>query len=371
MSELYTHYYANSRHDGFINAAANCTGKVAREYILPAEPDKFIEARLILASDNFLVVDAMTEIFCLDDKQNLLWRREKYYGSPIVISNGLIYFQSPARKDRMEAVDFQNRMIISDFVIFEIIDGSFLRLFEPTKEGLIANVQYTGMPEVSSDQFIVYRTDRESLGYEWSKRYLNDYISFLPLVNFEAGFLVTSNSKDVLIFDIDSKAGDTEPKNTFPLPSSSEDIFVSSDKRGLIYFGYCGREKIVLKCFDSSGKEIYETTAPEKFYGIDKVIAPPILANDYIYLLSAYNLVCFKNTKVEWQKAADGFTFSYATALSDNSILVARENILSHFDSNGTLLFSINLDDKITAPPVVNEKGRVFICTKSKIISIK
>lgn len=371
MSGIYTHYYANSRHDGFINAVANCTGKIAWEYVIPAEPDKFIEARLILLGDNFLIVDAMTEILCLDDKRNLLWRRDKYYGSPIVIDEGLIYFQSPARKDRMEAVDFQNNMIISDFVIFEIIDGSFLRLFEPAKEGLIANVQYSGIPEVSADQFIVYRTDKEGYGYDWSKRYLNDYIRLIPLVNFDAGFVLTSNSKDVLIFDIVSNAGDTEPKHTFPLPSASEDIFVSSGKDGLIYFSYCERDKIVLKCFNPKGTEIYEATAPEKFYNIDKIIAPPILANDNIYLLSAYNLVCFKDTKLLWQKTADGFAYSHATALSDNSILVAQENILSHFDSNGKELFSSKLDDKITAPPVVNAKGRVFVCSKSKIISLK
>lgn len=371
MNDIYTHYYSNSRHDGYINVVPNCNGSLNWKKEFSGYAEKHLENRVILISDELIIIDNMSEILCLDTKGNSLWKRDKWYGTQVVIRDKIIYYTSSSRKDRMEAVTFDNNLIIEDFIIWEIVQGSYLSLFEPARDELIAQIQYTGIQEASTDKFVIYKIGKKSLGYDWNKIFLKEASPLIPHVNFEKGFLLTAIHSDVLLFNLTNNKKDAEPQKTFPLPSLAGNVFVSSSKDGLLYFGYAEKDKVILKCYDQNGTELFKVENQEEFIGYNKVIAPPILVNDFIYLLSNHKLICINNAKIRWVISSEGLPFSYATGLADNSILVSQTNKIINYSSEGRVTFSFEIKEPISAPPVVDKNGMVYFCSKSKLYSLK
>jgi outer membrane protein assembly factor BamB len=349
----------------------NCKGELNWQKEFSGYQEKNLENRLLLYSSDRIIIDNISEILCLDIAGNLLWKRDKWYGSQIIIRDNLVYYTSSSRKDRMEAVTLDNKLAVEDFIIYDIIKESYLVLFEPYKKDFYAQAQYTAVMEVNSGKFIIYKTGTKIPGYEWSKIFFDEICPLIPLINFEKEFLLTASHSDVMLFDINTNKEDAEPKISFPLPTQSENIFVSSSKEGNLFFGYSEDDKIFLKCYDPEGKELYSIQVQEEFANVNKVIAPPILAEDLVYLLTKNKLICSSNGEVKWITSSEGLSFSYATALADNSILVAQGNLLKHFNSDSRQIFMYEANDTISAPPVVDKSGIVFFCTKTNLYSLK
>jgi len=371
MNDIYTHYYSNSRHDGYINVVPSCNGGLNWKKEFSGYAEKHLENRMILVSDERIFIDNMSEILCLDSKGNVLWKRDKWYGTQVIIRDKIIYYTSSSRKDRMEAVTFDNNLVIEDFIIWEIVEGSYLQLFEPFRAELIAQVQYTGVQEASIDKFVIYKIGKKSLGYDWNKIFLKEASPLIPLVNFEKKFLLTTTHSEVLLFNLAKNKKEAEPQKTFPLPSLAGNVFVSSSKDGLLYFGYGENDKVILKCYDQNGTELYKVENQEEFVGYNKVIAPPILVNDFIYLLTNHKLICIKDAKIKWVISSEGLPFSYATGLADNSILVAQTSKLLNISSEGKKKFSYDVKETISAPPILDKNGQVYFCTNLKLYSLK
>lgn len=371
MNDIYTHYFANSRHDGFINLAADCKGEVSWEFIVDNKPERHSETRIILVSDDKIFVDSMSEIVCLDISGKLLWKRDKWYGTQIVINNGSLFFTSAARKDRMHAVDFNNNLVLEDFVIWEIIDRSFLVLFEPSIDQLIAQVQYTGLQEVASDKIVIYKIGKKSLGYDWSKIYLDNTSLLIPLVNHNQKYLLTSNNTDILIFKLDEKNKTPEPNYSFPIPDKTENIFASSAEDGKFYLAYSFENKIILKCYDHQAIEFFTIEHQEEFYNFNKVVAPPILTKDLIYIVTEKRILCIRNESILWTYDWNGKPISHATGLADNSILLSQTDLILQLDSEGKKVFSKSFSDTLITPPVVDKTGKVLVASKSKIYCLE
>lgn len=371
MNDIYTHYFANSRHDGFINLIANCKGELIWEFVVADKPEKHSECRVILVADDKIILDAMSEIICLNTSGKPLWRRDKWYGTQIVINDGGIFFTSASRKDRMQAVDFNNNIILENFIIWEIIDRSFLVLFEPSIDQLIAQVQYTGLQEVASDKIVIYKIGKKSLGYDWSKIYTDNTSLLIPFVNHSKKYLLTSNNKDILLFNLDGKNKTPEPSVVLPLPDNTENIFVSSSEDGRFFLAYSFENKILLKCFDHQAKEIYAIEHLEDFYNFNAVVAPPVLTKELIYVITEKRVICIKNEVIIWTYDWNGKPISHATGLADNSILLSQTDILIQLDSEGKKIFSKNFSDTLVTPPVVDKDGKVLVASKSKLYCIE
>lgn len=372
MNDIYTHYYSNSRHDGYINVALNCKGELNWKKEFPGYAEKHLENRLVLVSDGRFIIDNMSEILCLDANGNQLWKRDKWYGTQVIIKDKILYYTSSSRRDRMEAVSLDNKIVLEDLILYEIVEGSYMQLFEPLKKDeIIAQVQYTGIQEASIDKLVVYKIGKRSLGYDWNKMFLKESCPFIPLVNTEKGFFLTATHSDVLLFDINKKERDIQPEISYPVPSKGGNIFVSSSTDGLIYFSYGEVDKVILKCYDQKGKELFKVESQEEYINFNKVIAPPILVNDLIYLLTKNKIFCIQNKKIKWTYDSKGLAFSFATGLADNSLLVAQTNKILNISSDNKLKFSYEIKDTISAPPIVDKNGLVYFCSKTKMYSLK
>lgn len=367
---MYTQYYANPGHDSYIDAVPHFSNELAWKVDISSDEEKEIANRLILTDGKHYYVDALTEIICIGNDANILWRRQKYYGSQIVYNDGSIYYQSPGRKDDMEAVDSGNRQIIAEYPIPGVIEESFLVLFQPDKKGIFAQVQYADLPEVSVPEFILYRADEKSIGYLWYKRYYNEISPAIPLVNFENDFVLTFSQSEGHIFNLSEKNGASEPDYSFNLPTERDTLFASSSKSGDIFLAWSTGNLISLKGIDRKAQEKYTIEMENDFVGGAPVIWPPILTPEgFIYILTGNRIFCVKEGKLLWNREVS--SAAYVTAFADNSVVIAAGKMIIHIDSAGVEKFIYEAEDQISAPVILNPDGGLIFCTKSVVYSLK
>ena len=366
---MYTQYYSNSKHNSFIDATPSLKGELVWELELAPKIKNETTNRLILSDGDQYYVDALTEIICIDNSGKENWRRQKWYGSPIVYNEGLIYYQSSERKDDMEAVDAENNLVIKEYPIHGVIEESYLVLFQPNKKDLIAQVQYADLPEVSIPEFTLFKSDKQSLGYVWHKRFNNEINSAIPMVNFEHNFILTFTQSQGHIFNLNEKKDSVEPDHSFELPEDRDSLFASSSEKGEIFITWSKGNKINLLCFNKLAEEIYKIEFENEFVGSEPIVHPPIITSDgYIFVLTGNKIFCVHQEKVIWQKAIANA--EYATAFGDNSVVVAAGNKLFYLDAQGEEKFVHETEEKISAPVILNHNGGFIFCTNNIVYSL-
>lgn len=366
VNNMYLQFYSNSRHDSFINAVPRVEGKILWQLDINNNKLSNLENRLILTDGKNYFLDALTEIICFSEDGKIKWKRSKWYGSQVVISDNLLFYQSPDRKDDMEAIDYQNNLVINKYPINGIIDESQLVLFQPDRNGLIAQVYYSDIVDTSVPEYIFYQALKKSMGYTWYKKYNNQICPSIPLVNFEKGFALTFSPDQGQIFILGNKSGQSKPDYQFDLPKNFSKIFASSSKEGDIYLAFSEEHFLTLKCLSSAGKEKYSVKVVDDFVLATHVICPPILTPDgFVFLLTKNKIFCTKGEKIIWTKSITDI--NYAAAFSDNSIIIAAANRIIKFDANGNEKLNYKASENISAPPVLDFEGRILFCTKSSV----
>lgn len=366
---MFTQFYSNPRHDSFINGVPSYKGKISWEFDSSFEKEKQLSNRLILSSSDNYFIDAITEIICLGPDGKIEWRRAKWYGSQIVCRNNLIYYQSPKRKDDMEAVDFKNNLVVSEYPINGVIEESNLVFFQPDENGLIAQVYYLDIVDTSTPEYIIYQSSKTNTGFTWFKRYINQICPAIPLVNYEKGFVLTFSQSEGQIFNFHGKSKESEPDYSFKLPDKKDALFVSSSKDGDIFLLWSSGSSVTLKCLSQEGKEKYSLKMENDFVGGMPVIMPPLLTPDgFIYVITGNKVFCVKEQKVIWTKQVLPATF--ATVFADNSLIVTAGKEILHLNSAGKTAFTFETEDLITAPVILNSKGGLLFCTKNKVFSM-
>lgn len=363
---MYTQYYSNSRHDSFINSIPKVNGKVLWELEINDQNVFNLENRAILTDGKDYFLDALTEIVCFSGDGKIRWRRPKWYGSQVILNNKLLFYQSSDRKDHMEAVDYQNNLIISKYRINGLGAKSHLVLFQPDINGIIAQVRYSDIVDTSEPEYLVYQSLKNEMKYSWFKRYKNQICPLLPLVNYEQGFVLTFSADQGQIFIIEKKTGDSNPDYSFNLPKDYSAIFASSSNEGDIFLVWSSKHFITLKCLGFDGKEKYSVEIVDDFVDAKPVLCPPILTHDgYIFIITKNRVFCIKDKKLIW------FTYirdiSFATAFADNSVIITAANKLIRFDANGNELLNYEADENISAPPVLDNEGRLIFCSKNNV----
>jgi hypothetical protein len=366
---MYTQYYSNSKHNSFIDAVPTVNGELAWKLELPSQMGKETANRLILSDGDQYYVDALTEIICVDNNGKELWRKQKWYGSPIVYNEGLIYYQSSERKDDLEAVDTNNKLVISKYPIQGVIEESYLVLFQPNKKELIAQVQYADLPEVSIPEFTLFKSDENSLGFTWHKRFNNEINSAIPFVNFEHKFILTFTQSEGHIFHLSGKKDSVEPDYSFELPKDKDALFASSSNKGEIFLTWSKGNKISLLCLNNLAEENFKIEFENEFVGSEPIVHPPIITSDgYIFVLTGNKIFCVNQEKVIWQKAINHA--EYATAFADNSVVIAAGNKLIYLDAQGEEKFVHEIEEKISAPIILNQNGGFIFSTNNIVYSL-
>lgn len=363
---MYTQYYSNSRHDSFINSIPKVNGKILREIEISDKSVSNLEIRVILTDGKDYFLDTASEIICFTGEGKIKWRRSKWYGSQVVLNNKLLFYQSAARKDDMEAVDYQNNIVISKYPINGVIDESQIILFQPDTDGLIAQIYYSDIVDTSVPEYLIFQALKKSLGFIWHKRYYNQICPSLPLVNYEKGFVLTFSPTQGQIFILGKKSDEADPDYSFDLPKDYNSVFASSSQEGDIYLASSSKHFVNLKCISFDGKEKYSVEVIDDFVDARPVLCPPILTPDgFVFILTNNKVFCIKDKKLIWSKLIRGI--NSATAFADNSIIIAAENKLIRLNAKGNESLNFEAEGKIFAPPVLDDQGRLMFCTNTTV----
>lgn len=160
MLILYSQLFANGCNTSYVDATVQAEGIIKWQKTICGKSEEKAEARSLLSMDDLILAEGLQSIYAFTNEGKELWTRRKWYGTPVVFYKGLLYFTSAERKSRMEAVDLSNQIHIRDFWMPNVVEDSYLSLFEPLENGLIAQVKFT------RDQPII-RKDRSSIKYNW------------------------------------------------------------------------------------------------------------------------------------------------------------------------------------------------------------
>ncbi|MBT8439513.1 MAG: hypothetical protein KJO91_07275 [Gammaproteobacteria bacterium] len=365
---IYAQLFASACNNSYVDLASEALGRIAWEKRISGDGVEQTETRLLLSSANTVLVVDDEIIYALDGAGKSLWSKEKWRNTPVVIRNEAIYHTSPADKTIMEAVDFKNNLQVKDFWIPDTGKYSSLVLFEPSREGLVAQVQYMPTPVEGEKSFIVYSVKQDGLGYEWSRSFDEEVSVAMPVFNPISGLLVTTTQKEVLILDVGSGGAENVSVRNFPLPYSGEKLWLSCDDRNYLYWAGSDKKSTGLTVTDLSGKEIWQFITDLR---PADMTMPPIVGSDHVYLLHRKMLTAISNGIRQWTFKAKTEEFRSATALSDGTILVVEGNILYRLESNGEILFQVELPEKLITPPVLDAAGNIYVAGRKTVFSIQ
>ncbi|MDG5816809.1 hypothetical protein QA601_17060 [Chitinispirillales bacterium ANBcel5] len=132
-------------------------------------------------------------------------------------------------------------------------------------------------------------------------------------------------------------------------------------------------ERVIIKC-TPDGNIIWEYPLPQAH--LRSFLQPPASAPDgrtyFIHADSLFRITENGEMERAYSLSPDN-NFQFVTVLSDNSVLVTSKNMLTHIDSSGDYVFTLNLEDdeQITAPPVVDKDGGVLLATVNGVYRVK
>ena len=364
MAMHYSQIFADEGHSNYVNAKSGAVGKLAWSQPISAAGKEQAEARLLVTAENLIIVEGMKQLFAFTKEGRSLWQRAKWSGTPVVLREGLLFYTSPAQKNEMQAVDLNNVIKFQDFRIPNVGEQSYLVLFEPIKNGLIAQVQYPDIPERGGRAFIAYKIRKGGLSYDWSKRYDNEESPILPVICEGRKILLTATRKEVITFDIDGKQRDPEPFTRFPLPFGKTTMWVSCGQDKNLYWSGIDGRSTVIAATDVSGKEQWRWLTEVRPPG---PVTPPIITPEMVYLMSRKRLSALKNGKHLWSFEAKTGNFSSGTALADGSILVVAGNKLHRLDSEGKSLFEATVNEPFATYPVIDSDGNIYVASKETL----
>jgi hypothetical protein len=369
MSDIYNRYYANGRHDGRVDQTVNAGGDIVWRRIITGDEKVSAESRLLLSSDARIVVDGLQKIYAYSTDGAKLWDRDKYYGCQVALQNDLINYKSAIEPNIIHAVSVNDGKIAHNKFLSGITQNSDLVFFEPLEKGLIAQLQYASSHDNPSDKMLVYLLSGTVPGFDWSFLSMGHKGPLIPLADIENRRIVTSIPGEVLVFDLDSQNRTPEPASRFPFPHGENTTWMSCGRDGRLYFSGCGEKGLEVSITDING-EISESI---KNLGVPPAqpIAPPIVSDEHIYILTSSMLIAIKDGAVDWTFKPLRGNLQYATALSDGTILVAATDIVYHLNQAGEYYFETVLDEPIVTPPVVDGNGRVYVASRDTLYAIE
>lgn len=371
MADVYTRYYADSRHCGCIDGTVTAAGDI--DWLRPIdEPEvRRAKARLVLSSGDMLIVDGFGEFFAFSPEGERLWRRRKWPVTQIALQDDKVFYTSPTRKTRMEAVTLTNEMSLKDYRMPDVGEDAHLVLFEPLPIGLIAQVQYAPQPDNDTSEVVVYQTTGKKPGYDWTRNYPHKTSPLLPLTCHRQRRLVTSIPGEALVFDLDSEATLPDPVARFPFPLAEATAWVSCGDDGNLYWSGCDGDATHLVVTDMAGEPVrHFRSAGTPGVPPLKPTAPPIVAGERVYMLTPGHLLAVEGEELVWHFVPLRGLLRGCTALADGSVLVTTSDTVYYLNAEGEIVFDVVVDELIATPPVIDSSGRVYVASAETLYAI-
>ncbi|MDG5816808.1 hypothetical protein QA601_17055 [Chitinispirillales bacterium ANBcel5] len=362
----YPMLFGNYQLNGFMNG--RCLAKGEIDWFLPFKNHRGSGPRVLLSDGDNWYLHFSSLLLRFNLKPEIVWTQKYRSYMDAMIIDGYIYHSNGSTVYMLN----QNK---------EQVDGSF---FVPNADQILFVMPVSGNHFVQTFMRFEQGMPGDPVDDDiWSFSLIDDNgnplfteettDNYSPAVVTEDHSTIIAVSGDGQVLKIDPTTG--KEKSSFEIENRGSWPSVSlSLKNELMLIGNTGSgEKSLIK-YSLDGTILWEFFLPAA--DLRSFVQPPASAPDgRTYFIHADSLFRFtENGEMEraYSLPPDN-NFQFVTVLSDNSVLVTSKNMLTHIDSSGDYLFTLNLEDdeQITAPPVVDKDGGVLLATVNGVYRVK
>lgn len=379
--------HASPRRDGAIPVVSTSAG--APGWSAPLGIADLGAAPSLLVWEDRLVAVGLTDVAVFSPAGKRLWHRSRRPRSPVVVDSRRLYL--PTRTLTLDAIEPTNVPAFSDASLPGVRADSYdLRLLWPLENEYVAaisdpNPRYDEESSAPPPQPRVFGR-RVEWGEEmaaWAGSAVGKE-RLSPLFVPERHRLVFGTT-EIIVADL---RGSEKEFARFPQPFA-EPVGWSADADGtLAILGVVkGHDAIV--ALDLEGKRVWEYADPEAgdpwLSGQFPIRAP----GGRTYAFTSTYVRAFEQGKPLWsfdvrreelrlplqpastEKPRFEAPPRYGTALADGAIVFTAGHTLRKLDAAGRLVFAVNFESDILAPPVADAEGNLYVLTATHVVQVR
>jgi hypothetical protein len=266
-------------------------------------------------------------------------------------------------------MDNEGREVFDEFPIPNCFDLGGVLAVMPITEDLFLLQTYNrpeeveeGYPPEKDDYNLIVTGPEMGVQWKWLQKFEG---KVLPVVVSDDGksFIMLNNRSQVTTFGIE----DGKQVGQFTIEGAVfHDVSIDRKNNIIITLKTIEGER-KLAGYTLTGELNWEYNLPP---GSGWIPQPPAIdGNNRIYMIANDALMVIEQGELKWQQPIPWAAYRSLTLLGDNSVLVVHGNEIDHFDRDGNSLLELELEEKeiITTPPVVDDKGRLYVGTVSGI----
>lgn len=364
---IYPKIYADYQQSSFQQQTTDASGD--QVWFTP-EPDPVYAQppTLIVAIEDGLAVQSLDRFRYLTYDGKIVWEEPRDPGMDVFAYQNQFYFRTGDR--RLNAVDLQRTRMLSGMHVATASSRGFFPLVVPRGQNHFLVQTFNRAEELMPDDppklddynLVLMGPDRWN-DWDWLKEFEGSCLT--ALVTADTGRLVLLNSMGhVITMAIDS--GDEVQRFELPGAEFLKASLDRDDNLVVVLVTPEGERKLCR--YSLTGELSWEFMLPAKGGILGQ--PPAIDADNRVYYMENNILRVIDKGELQWEyRVPPARHFQFLTILGDNSVLVASANSLTHLDADGGALFVKLLEagQQISTPPVVDNRGRIYVGTAAGI----
>ncbi len=363
---MYPKIYADYQQTSFQSQTARISGKRVW-FVNSADNVKGQKLQLIILTDAGLTVQYESRLIQLDFTGKLAWEAACEPVLPALASGNRIFYRG--QNGHLHGIDEQGREMFEEFPIPNCFSlGDVLALMPIDDDNFLFQTYNRpeeverGYPPEKADYNLILTGPTDGINWKWLHQFEGNALPGVASTD-QTKFILLNDQSEVMIFDIPK--GELAGKFAVEGASFAD---ASMDRRDNLI--------VMLKTIEGERKLCSYTLSGELNWeyvlgpGTGWSPQPPAIdSNNRVYIIANDTLMVIDEGEVKWQQPVPSAGYRYLTILGDNSVLVVGGIEIDHFDQDGKELLAIELEkgDIITAPPVIDNNGRLYIGTISGI----
>ncbi|MBD3401914.1 PQQ-binding-like beta-propeller repeat protein [candidate division GN15 bacterium] len=325
---------------------------------------------VLLATPDGLVAQSVDRLAGVSYDGDLRWQQPHGAGLDAVYSDGATYYRTT--EGDLYAINAEGKITLSDFFVPTSHDRGFIYLALPRPDRHIllhtfarSEEPMPGDPPQPDSYALLLMGDERYDDWDWMHEFEGECLPGLMTTDLGRVVILDGNGGAT---SFDATTGEQTGRFTV---TDREFLRASLDNDNNIIAAMRTTDNTgLLASYTLEGKRNWELlldTIPAGAF-----TQPPAIGPDNSVLFIVGNeLLRVVNGEVQHRSPVLSAKRQYITVLEDSSALLVAANALIHLDPEGEQKFAVTLDpaETVTAPAVVDGKGRVCIATSRGIRS--
>jgi len=368
-TSLYPVLYADRRKSSYMDLSSSAKGIIGWSKLLNEDTTAPFNASALLMTDKHIVIYSDDEIQGLSIDGKKLWTREYWPSSPVSIFADRVYYRKPDQINELGAALLGGGAMEKQMYILNSTENSYPFYIEPFKDDFIA-VSFDRIARSQGpSRMVVYRKPYEEMEYAWISE-IEGPPALLPLDISELEKLVIFSETEIIVFNSITDGDDGDVYKRFDKPVTEINA-CSADKEGHLYILSGDDDKLTLTVISVAGETEWQWSAPMPGANLPESRPPILGVENKVHILTDDSVFTVKAGELLWTLGDYGQAVNYGTALSDGTLLIVAGNQLYRLADNGEVMFRVTLDYQITAPPVIDADGNIYVVSANAVTQIK